>query len=54
MFWVPQRANIGVGISILSYAGKVQVGIIADSELVPDAGDLVTAFEKEFEALRAV
>lgn len=54
MFWVPQRADIGVGISILSYAGKVQVGIIADSELVSDAGDLVTAFEQEFEALRAV
>lgn len=54
MFWVPQRADIGVGISILSYAGKVQVGIIADSQLVPDAGDLVTAFEQEFEALRAV
>jgi WS/DGAT/MGAT family acyltransferase len=54
MFWVPQRADIGVGISILSYAGKVQVGIIADSHLVPDAGDLVTAFEQEFEALRAV
>ncbi len=54
MFWVPQRADIGVGISILSYAGKVQVGIIADGELVPDASDLVTAFEQEFQALRAL
>lgn len=54
VFWVPQRADIGLGISILSYAGKVQVGIIADSELVPDAGDLVGAFEQEFQALRAL
>lgn len=54
MFWVPQRANIGVGISILSFAGKVQVGVLADTVLVPDPLDLVHAFEQEFEALRAV
>jgi len=54
MFWVPQRADIGVGISILSYAGKVQVGIIADSELVPEARDLAAAFELEFQALQAL
>jgi WS/DGAT/MGAT family acyltransferase len=54
MFWVPQRADIGLGISILSFAGKVQVGVLADVTLVPDAGDLVRAFEAEFEALRAI
>jgi len=54
MFWVPQRANIGVGISILSFAGKVQVGVLADTVLVPDPLDLVHAFEREFEALRSV
>lgn len=54
MFWVPQRANIGVGISILSFAGKVQVGVIADTALVPEARALARAFEAEFEALRAL
>jgi len=54
MFWVPQRADIGVGISILSFAGCVQVGVLADTVLVPDARDLVRAFEEEFEALRAL
>lgn len=54
MFWVPQRADIGVGISILSFAGCVQVGVLADTVLVPDAHDLVRAFEEEFEALRAL
>ena len=54
MFWVPQRADIGVGISILSFAGKVQIGVIADAGLVPDPQDLVRAFEEEFEALRAL
>jgi WS/DGAT/MGAT family acyltransferase len=54
MFWVPQRADIGVGISILSFAGGVQVGILADAELVPDPGELIGAFEEEFEALRSL
>lgn len=54
MFWVPQRANIGVGISILSFAGRVQVGVLADARLVSDAHDLVRAFEEEFAELRAL
>lgn len=54
MFWVPQRADIGVGISILSFAGRVQVGVLADTVLVPDARNLVRAFEEEFDALRTL
>jgi WS/DGAT/MGAT family acyltransferase len=54
MFWVPQRANIGLGISVLSFAGKVQVGVIVDAHLIPDARDLTRAFEEEFQALRAL
>jgi len=52
LFWVPQRAKIGVGISILSFAGKVQLGVITDEALVPDPAALIQAFEEEFEALR--
>jgi WS/DGAT/MGAT family acyltransferase len=54
MFWVPQRADIGLGISILSFAGKVQVGVLVDARLVPDPRDLVRAFEEEFEALKTL
>jgi len=54
MFWVPQRADIGVGISILSFAGKVQIGVICDTELVPDPVELVHAFEEELTALRVL
>jgi diacylglycerol O-acyltransferase / wax synthase len=52
LFWVPQRAQIGIGISILSFAGKVQVGVIADKALLADPAHLVEAFEEEFEALK--
>jgi len=49
IFWVPQSGDIGLGISILSYAGQVQFGLIADQKRVPDP-DLVTArFREEFE-----
>jgi WS/DGAT/MGAT family acyltransferase len=54
MFWVPQRADIGVGISILSFAGKVQIGVICDTELVPDPVELVHAFEAELAALQGL
>ena len=32
MFWVPQTGSIGLGISILSYQGKVHFGLIADAK----------------------
>jgi diacylglycerol O-acyltransferase / wax synthase len=54
MFWVPQRADIGVGISILSFAGKVQIGVICDTRVVPDPVELVHAFEEELDALKAL
>ncbi len=54
IFWVPQRANIGVGISILSFSGKVQIGVLADTRLVPEPLELVRAFEEELAALQTV
>jgi WS/DGAT/MGAT family acyltransferase len=54
VFWVPQRARIGLGVSILSFNGKVQLGLIADAALVPDLPNLAQAFEAQFEALKAL
>ncbi len=53
MFWVPQAARLGVGLSIFSYAGEVRVGIAADAERVPEPALLVSHFERELEALLA-
>ena len=36
MFWVPQTGTVGLGVSILSYGGGVQFGVIADTTLCPD------------------
>lgn len=51
MFWVPRAGNIGLGISILSYDGKVTVGLAADEGLMPDAEVLLEGFESEFSHL---
>jgi diacylglycerol O-acyltransferase / wax synthase len=51
MFWVPMSGHLGLGVSILSYAGGVMVGVAADAGLVPDPGRIVSAFERELKAL---
>jgi WS/DGAT/MGAT family acyltransferase len=49
IFWVPQSGDIGLGISILSYAGDVQFGLIADALRVPDPDAVTARFREEFE-----
>jgi diacylglycerol O-acyltransferase len=49
IFWVPQSGDIGLGISILSYAGQVQFGLIADALRMPDPAEVVARFRTEFE-----
>ncbi|MFN0160040.1 MAG: wax ester/triacylglycerol synthase family O-acyltransferase [Burkholderiales bacterium] len=51
MFWVPQSGDIGVGISILSYSGQVQFGLITDKKFVADPARIVERFAKEFDKL---
>ena len=50
LFWVPQSADLGMGVSILSYAGQVQFGLITDTALTPDPEAVVSRFPEEFEA----
>lgn len=51
MFWVPQSGHLGMGVSILSYAGQVWLGVITDEGLVPDPDTIVAAFHTEFDEL---
>jgi diacylglycerol O-acyltransferase / wax synthase len=51
LFWVPQSGDIGVGVSILSYAGGVQFGLITDDVLCPDPDDIIARFRPEFDKL---
>jgi len=53
MVWVPKTGGIGLGVSFLSYAGEVGVGVISDAGLVPDPEAIVAGFQTEFDALLA-
>ena len=43
--------DIGVGVSILSYAGGVQFSLITDARMCPDPDDIVRRFQPEFDKL---
>jgi WS/DGAT/MGAT family acyltransferase len=51
MFWVPASGDIGVGVSILSYGGGVQFGLITDAALCAEPQAIIDRFEPEFEKL---
>lgn len=54
MFWVPASGDIGVGVSILSYGGGVQFGLITDEGLCPDPQQIIDRFAPEFDKLLLV
>jgi diacylglycerol O-acyltransferase / wax synthase len=51
MFWVPASGDVGVGVSILSYGGGVQFGLITDEALCAHPQQIIERFEPEFEKL---
>ena len=51
LFWVPQSGTVGLGVSILSYGGGVQFGLISDAGLCPEPQRIVDGFEPEFARL---
>jgi WS/DGAT/MGAT family acyltransferase len=51
MFWVPQSARLGMGLSILSYAGQVRIGVATDAGLVPDPEAVIAGMHREFEVM---
>lgn len=53
MAWVPQSGRLGLGISIISYAGEVRVGVASDAGLLPDPRTLVAHFERSLEEILA-
>lgn len=51
MFWVPRAAGLGLGVSILSYSGRVWLGIATDAGLVPDPETILEGFHEEFDEM---
>jgi WS/DGAT/MGAT family acyltransferase len=51
MFWVPRAGDIGLGISIISYADEVLIGVATDAKMAPDPRTIVEGFHAELDAL---
>ncbi len=51
MFWVPQTGRLGLGVSLLSYAGSVRLGVAVDAGLIDDPDAIVQAFQEEIAAM---
>ena len=50
-FWVPQAARLGMGLSLLSYAGSASLGVVTDTGLVEDPQAIVDGFHIEFDLM---
>jgi len=51
LFWVPQSGGVALGISLLSYAGEVAFGVMADARRIPDPASIARHFNADFETL---
>ena len=47
LYWIPAAGGIGVGCSLISYAGAVRLAIGADAQRLPVPARLVADFERE-------
>jgi WS/DGAT/MGAT family acyltransferase len=51
LVWAPCSGNLGMTVSIFSYAGEVTVGFMVDTALFDAPGALARAYERELAAL---
>lgn len=51
MFWVPHPGALALGISILSYAGEVRLGVAVDAGLIPDPQKIIDGFHEELDEM---
>ncbi len=49
--WAPQRASVGVCLTLYSYAGSVRCSVNADASCVPEPGVLADMVAEEVEAM---
>jgi diacylglycerol O-acyltransferase / wax synthase len=51
VFWIPLPKGWGLGISIISYAGEITLGVVVDVNLIPDPNQILEGIEAELEAM---
>lgn len=53
LVWVPQSGNVALGVSILSYAGRVVVGVATDEGILPRPAEIVDGICAEIDEMGA-
>jgi diacylglycerol O-acyltransferase / wax synthase len=53
LVWVPQAGGLGVGVSLVSYAGQVRIGVAADHLRLEDPGRLARRVADEIGVLES-
>ena len=53
MGWVPVTGPLGLGLSIVSYAGQLSVGLASDAHLLPDHDRLLALLDDEIGTIPA-
>ncbi len=51
LVWAPTSGSVGMSVSILSYDGRVTIGLMVDPHLVPEPQQIVDEVEREVAAL---
>lgn len=51
-FWLPHRGSTGIGISILSYGNKLQLGLIADQAVISNQDDAQSILDNTVSEIR--
>jgi diacylglycerol O-acyltransferase / wax synthase len=51
IFWVPRSGRLALGVSMLSYAGAVRLGVAADRQVIDDPEAIVQGFHEALEEL---
>lgn len=51
LVWAPVSGYLGLGMTLLSYAGQVRMGVASDKKRIPEPRALVRAYEEELELL---
>jgi WS/DGAT/MGAT family acyltransferase len=54
LFWAPHSGGLALGVSILSYAGNIRVGVRSDAAVIADPGTIARHFEAELDLLESL
>ena len=52
--WAPCTGEVGISVSIFSYAGEVRVGLAVDAGLIPEPQEIIDGLDAECQELSAL